>query len=248
MKTRSFGRGLRAAFAGAALLAAACGQNPESTERARGLLTGPNLVVALSIGFIVIAGAFLIGAIALDRFVRSRQQLEAAGPEPEEEEEEREEVVAGIVVGRASVPRWLYAFYVLIPVFAFLYVVNNVALRPAAEEAPDETAAPTDPQTEATIVAIGITFDKDTLTFPAETEVTVTFDNQDAGVPHDWTLWESEEAATAGDEGAKIAATNLITGAAEDDVTFTSPPVGEYYFNCTIHPPSMFGTVEVVEG
>ncbi|MGH2760179.1 MAG: hypothetical protein ACRDKJ_11540, partial [Actinomycetota bacterium] len=121
MKPRPIVRLLRSAVAGAALFAAACGQNPESTERARGVLTGPNLVLALSIIFIIVAGGLLVGAVGLDRFVRSRNQLAAAPPEAEEEEE-KEEVVAGIGVGRAGVPRWLYGFYVLIPVFAFLYV------------------------------------------------------------------------------------------------------------------------------
>ncbi len=240
---------LRLGLAGVALFAMACGQNPESTERARGVLTGPNLVLALSILFIVIAGGVLVGAVGLDRFVRSRNQLAAAPPEADEvEAEEEEEIVAGIVVGHAGVPRWLYAFYVLIPLFAFLYVVNNVALRPAAEEVPDETAAPSGPRAEWTIVASGIKFDIDEMEFSAGEEITVTFDNQDAGVPHDWTLWESEEAATANDEGAKIAATNLSTGVAEADITFPAPDPGEYYFNCTVHPPSMFGTAVVVEG
>lgn len=244
---RSLARLVRVVFAGAALFAAACGQNPESTERARGILTGPNLVLALSILFIVIAGGFLVGAVGLDRFVRSRNQLAVAPPEAEEEEEEQEEVVAGIGVGRAGVPRWLYAFYVLIPVFAFLSVVNNVALRPAAEEAPDATAPAEGPCAECTIVAAAIAFDRDSLQFPAGEEITVTLDNQDANVPHDWTLWESEAAATAGDQGAIIAQTNQISSG-EDEVTFAAPDPGEYFFNCTVHPPSMNGTAEVVEG
>lgn len=231
---------------GVAIVTAACGQNPETTERARGVLTGANLVLALTIVFVLIAGALLFGAIALDRFVRSRQALEAAPSEEPVDEEEEEEVVAGIAVGRAGVPRWLYAFYVLIPVFAFLYVVNNVALRPAAEEKPDESAAPRGPVTEVTIVASGIKFNLDTITFPAETDVTVAFDNQDAGVPHDFTIWESEAAATANDQSAKIAGTNQITGVAETQLDFKTPGPGGYYFNCTVHPPSMFGTVEVV--
>lgn len=237
---------VRITLVGFALFAAACGQNPEATERARGILTGPNLVLALSVLFIVIAGGALFAAVGLDRFVRSRNQLATAPAEAEEVEEE-DEVVAGITVGRAGVPRWLYGFYVLIPAFAFLYVVNNVALRPAAEEAP-ETQAPSGPRPEWTIVASGIAFDLDTMQFPAGEEITVTMDNRDAGVPHDWTLWESEEAATANDAGAKIAATNNITGANEADVTFPAPEPGEYFFNCTVHPPSMQGTVEVVEG
>lgn len=246
MKTHRLAPIIRAGLFALALGAAACGQNPETTEKARGILEGPNIVLALSVVFIVVAGGLIVGVIALDRFVRTRRALETAPPA--ELEEETDEVVAGIVVGRAPVPRWLYAFYVLIPAFAFMYVVNNVALRPAAEEKPAETPAATGPQTEVTIVASGIKFDKDTLTFPAETEVTVTFDNEDAGIPHDFTVWESEAAATANDVGKQLAKTSLITGAAEADLSFTTPGVGEYYFNCTVHPPSMFGTVEVVEG
>lgn len=244
MKKRGLMLVVRSVLGALALAAAACGQNPETTEKARGILEGPNIVLALSVVFLVVAGGLIVAVIGLDRLVRSRRALEAAPP-PEAVEEE-EEVVAGIGVGRAPVPRWLYGFYVLIPAFAFLYVVNNVALRPAAEEKPEESAEPTGPQDEWTIVASGIKFDKDTLTVPAETEVTVTFDNQDTGVPHDFTVWETEAAATANDTSKQLVKSNQIAGGAEDEVSFNSDGAGELYFNCTIHPTSMFGTVEVV--
>lgn len=245
MTRRSAVRLSRAALAAGAVLLVSCGQNPATTEEARGVLEGTNVVLALSVLFLVIAGALLAGVLGLDRFVRTRDALSEAPPAPVEEEDE-DEVMAGIGVGRAGVPKWLYGFYVVIPVFAFMYVVNSVALSPPADEHPEETAAPTGPVTEITVVASGIAFELDTLTFPAETEVTVTMDNQDAGVPHDLTIWESEAAAQANDEAGKIAATNQVSGPNEAAVTFQTPGVGEYYFNCTIHPPSMAGTVEVV--
>jgi plastocyanin len=247
MNKRGLAFVLRLSLSVLALAAAACGQNPETTEKARGILEGPNIVLALSVVFLVAAGGLIAGVVGLDRFVRSRRALETAPP-PEAVEEEEEEVVAGIGVGRASVPRWLYGFYVLIPAFAFLYVVNNVALRPAAEEQAEETEAPTGPQEEWTIVASAITFDLDTMIVPAETEVTVTFDNQDTGVIHDFTVWENEATATANDTGAQVAKTDQITGGNEDEVSFTSPGAGELFFNCTVHPTTMTGTVEVVEG
>ena len=245
MKTRGLVFFFRSALFVLALAAAACGQNPETTEKARGILEGPNIVLALSIVFLVVAGGLITAVIGIDRFARSRRALETAPP-AEALGEEEDEVVAGIGVGRAPVPRWLYGFYVLIPAFAFLYVVNNVALRPSAEEVPDETAEPTGPQDEWTIAAAGIKFDKDTLIVPAETEVTVTFDNQDTGVPHDFTVWETEAAATTNDTSAQLVKSNQITGGQEDTVTFDSNGAGELYFNCTIHPTSMFGDVEVV--
>lgn len=238
---------VRSLLCALALTALACGQNPETTEKARGILEGPNIVLALSVVFLVVAGGFIVAVIGLDRFVRSRRALEAAPPEVREEEEE-EEVVAGIGVGRAAVPRWLYGFYVLIPAFAFLYVVNNVALRPAAESKPEESAVPTGPQDEVTIVASGIKFDLETFSVPADAEVTVTFDNQDTGVPHDFTVWETEAAATANDTGAQLVKSNQITGGNEDEVSFNPGGAGELYFNCTVHPTAMFGTVEVVAG
>ena len=247
MKTHRPASALRALSAGAAfLLATACGQNPEQTEKARGVLEGPNIVIALSVIFVVLAGGLLVGVIGLDRFVRTRRQLESAPPE--EPEEEQDEVVAGITVGRAAVPRWLYGFYVLIPAFAFLYVVNNVALRPAAEEKPEESAKPTGPSDEWTIVASGIKFDLETLTVPADTDVKVTFDNKDTGVPHDFAVWQDEAAATANETPKQIAKSNQIVGGNETEVTFASGGAGELYFNCTVHPTAMFGTVEVVAG
>jgi plastocyanin len=236
----------RAALLTLALALTACGQNPESTEKARGVLEGTNTVLALSIAFIVVAGALVVGAVAVDRFFRSRRALAESPVEEQVEDEDEEEVVAGIRVGRAGVPRWLYGFYVLIPLFAMLYVLNNVALRPVAAERPQATEAPTGPVTEATIVASGIKFNLEQLTFPAETEVTVEFDNRDVGVPHDFTVWESEAAATANDASKKIANTNQITGVAKDAVTFETPAPGEYFFNCTVHPTAMFGPAEVV--
>jgi plastocyanin len=179
--------------------------------------------------------------------VRSRRALEAAPPE-EEEEEPEEEVVAGIRVANAGVPRWIYAFYVLIPLFAFLYVVNNVALRPAAEEQPQETEAPTEPQTEVTLVASGIKFDPELLIFPPETEVTVNFENKDAGVPHNFVVWPDEQTAQTGNTGEANYAGSTFSGVATREEKFTTPGVGEYFFNCTVHPTSMFGTVEVVAG
>jgi plastocyanin len=238
---------IRTGLAVLALAAAACGQNPEQTEKARGVLTGVPLVAALSVVFIVLSAGLIVLVIGVDRFVRTRNAL-AAAPEGTEEEEEADEVVGGITVGRAGVPRWLYAFYVLIPVFAFMYVVNNVALRPAAEEVTEEPTTPTGPSAEWTIVASGIRFDLETIIVPAGQPVTVTFDNQDAGVPHNFTVWPDETTAQGGDTSKALHAGSTFAGAAERDEQFTAPDAGEYFFNCTVHPTAMTGTLESVAG
>jgi plastocyanin len=97
-------------------------------------------------------------------------------------------------------------------------------------------------------VASGVAFTADTLVVPAESEVTITFENQDAGVPHNLIIWETEEAAQDNDEGAKLFEISQFNGVGERDGSFTTPGVGTNYFNCTIHPTSMFGDVEVVAG
>jgi plastocyanin len=238
-------RRLRHAVGALLFLAAACGQTPQTTEKARGVLSGANVVVALTIVFIVVAGGIIVGAIGLDRFVRTRRELATAPPTPVEEDEE--ETVAGIRVGRAGVPRWLFAFYVIIPLFAMLYVINSVSLRPPqAAEKPTATAKPTGPQTSWTVVGKQIKFDPTTLIFPADADVKVTFDNQDAGIPHTLTIWKSKKDAEAGSDSGKIADTGQFSGVASKTISFKAPGAGAYYFDCVVHPTSMFGDVQVV--
>ena len=207
------------------------------------MLSGINVVLAMSVLVIVLAVGLIVAAFALDRVVRTRRAL-AEGPpaDVEEEEEEADEVVAGITVGRAPVPRWLYGAYVLIPVFAFAYVFSNVA--PAESPGPSPTpTAPAGPVTETTISANQIKFSTDLLTLAADTEVTVTFDNEDAAI-HDFTVWETEADAMGG--GESVATTGTVASDASNDASFETPAAGEtWYFNCTIHAASMFGDIEV---
>lgn len=225
-----------------ALTAAACGGVPPTSEEARGVAPeGVNIVLVLTITFIVVAVGLLVGALAVDRFVRTRRALEARGSEPEEPEEEEEEEteVAGIAQGSGGVPRWLYAFYVIIPIWALGYVFLTAGLpSPEAEETPEPTG-PTEVPTEITIVGENIEFDLPEVTLQANTDVTVTFDNEDSGIPHNFTVWDSEA------QNEVLAETSTFNGVATESVTFSLPP-GEYYFNCTVHP-SMEGTLRAVE-
>jgi plastocyanin len=235
--------GLRSLLVAVGLGLAACGDVAPETEAARGVLEGVNMALGLTIVFVVVTGAIVVGAIALDRFLRSRQALTET-EEAEEPEEEESEVVAGIGVGRAPVPAWLYGFYVVIPLFAMLYVLNAVALAPAVGP-DDEVPPPVDGiVTEITVVARNIDFDVDNIAFPANTEVTVIFDNQDAGIPHDFHIWESADSAAAGT--GEVAATSIFPGVAQETLVWETGEPRTYYFNCTVHP-SMRGDIEIVE-
>lgn len=217
----------------------ACSTVPQETEKARGVLAGLPLVLALSVIVIVAATGLIVAAVVLDRMVRTRKLLDR---EPEvvetEEEEPADEVVGGITVGRAAVPRWLYGAYVLIPVFAFAYVFSNIVPEPAATEATPEPT-PSGPCTECSIAASQIVFDKEALEVAAAAEITVAFANNDS-VIHDFTVWEGEEAGS----GEQVATTGTIAGGAEGNAEFESPAAGETWsFNCTVHPDSMIGTI-----
>ena len=90
---------------------------------------------------------------------------------------------------------------------------------------------------------MGIKFDVKTLTLKANAPITIDLDNKDTGVPHTFTVWKSEKDAVANSASAKLADTGTFQGAKK--LTFNSPGPGSYYFNCTIHPTSMFGDIKV---
>lgn len=168
------------------------------------------------------------------------------GPQGEPEEE-LEPVTAGIGYGGGRVPRWLYAAYALIPLFALFYVAQNASVkheatptpRPAAggAEEPKKDAGAGDagaPAGPVKISAKNIQFDKKQLTIPASGTVTVEFRNADSGVPHNVAFYKSRG-------GEAIFKGPVFNGVAIKTMTFPSPGAGTYWFQCDVHP-SMNGT------
>jgi plastocyanin len=88
-----------------------------------------------------------------------------------------------------------------------------------------------------TIVARDTQFTTDQVILPAHTQVSLTFDNQDAGISHN-------VAARAAGIGV-IFATPIRAGPATDTVSFTTPAAGSYSFICDVHPLQMRGTLVV---
>jgi hypothetical protein len=78
-------------------------------------------------------------------------------------------------------------------------------------------------------------FTEELLIVPADTPLELTFDNRQAGVPHDVAIKQGEEFLFDGEE---------IIG--PETIVYEVPaiPAGEYTFVCTIHPP-MTGTLTV---
>jgi plastocyanin len=81
------------------------------------------------------------------------------------------------------------------------------------------------------IAAENIQFDTSTITVPAGAEVTMVFDNQDDGIPHNVAVYDSPLRTE------QIFVGEVITGPAETTYTFTAPSEpGTYYFQCDVHP------------
>jgi plastocyanin len=90
----------------------------------------------------------------------------------------------------------------------------------------------------ASVTAQGLAFDPTTLTWPANSEVTLTFDNQDDAAvngQHNVSIYDGDTAVFQGE---------LVSGIATVDYTIPPMEPGTFEFRCDVHP-TMVGTVEV---
>lgn len=100
-------------------------------------------------------------------------------------------------------------------------------------EPPDGTTVAEDAQRVA-IVGRNIQFDIDEITVEAGRQVAITFDNQDENIPHNWALYESEEAAQS--RTGLIAGSPVENGPLVQEILFDAPAPGSYFFVCDVHP------------
>lgn len=89
---------------------------------------------------------------------------------------------------------------------------------------------------EVTIVGENITFDRTSIQAEVGQTVTVTFDNRDVKVPHNFHV--------LGGSGADVK-TEIVEGPVQQTLSFRIDEAGSYTFVCDIHPAQMKGTVEV---
>ena len=133
-------------------------------------------------------------------------------------------------------------------VFVVLAVLGVALLLAAAcgddgngDETPAAGETPADGAATAEIKMIpAIQFDKAELTIAAGTEVTITADNVEDGIPHSFAVYTSRDDAESGE--APLAATEICDGPCTDTAT-VSLSSGEYFFRCEVHPVQMTGTL-----
>ncbi|MGZ4120525.1 MAG: cupredoxin domain-containing protein [Actinomycetota bacterium] len=112
---------------------------------------------------------------------------------------------------------------------------------PTASPSSSVAPSPTAPVTAVTLVAKNIQWDLSTLLFKAGEKITVTVDNQDSGVPHNFGVYSNAQ-RTPDKEIFKPGGD--VTGPGKKDYTVPALKAGTYYFQCDIHP-SMNGTLTV---
>lgn len=94
-----------------------------------------------------------------------------------------------------------------------------------------------EPAEKVSIAAKGLAFSTSQLAVPADAPVTIAFDNQDQGTPHNVAIYASPG-------GAPLFQGEIITGPATTEYQVPQLPAGEAYFQCDVHP-TMNGTLTV---
>jgi plastocyanin len=89
------------------------------------------------------------------------------------------------------------------------------------------------PPGQISIVAQNIKFDVTTLSAPADKPFTISFDNKDAGTPHDVDILDAS--------GAKVFDGKDFPGPKVMVYDVPALPAGTYKFECSIHPSLMIG-------
>ena len=90
------------------------------------------------------------------------------------------------------------------------------------------------------VTAKNILFNVRTITVPRSAQVTVNFDNQDAGVLHNVAFYTDRTTRT------KIYVGAIFDGIATREYRFQAPASpGSYFFRCDVHPDTMTGTFVV---
>jgi plastocyanin len=92
-----------------------------------------------------------------------------------------------------------------------------------------------------TLAASNLTYSTDQLSWAADTPTTLTFDNQDAGTPHNFSIY-SDDAYTD-----NVFKGDLVTGPATQEYQIPALAAGTYFYRCDVHP-TMNGTLTVGAG
>jgi hypothetical protein len=118
---------------------------------------------------------------------------------------------------------------------------NTVAVSQSSAPVPTATTLPVTSVREVTInlAARNMAFDKPSLSVPAGASVTINFNNQDSGMPHNVSVYQN----LSGGGTKPVFIGKVITGTASITYQFVAPvEQGSYFFQCDVHPLKMSGS------
>lgn len=124
------------------------------------------------------------------------------------------------------------------PVCGQYYVPVPTPSAAAGTPAASPTAAAA--ATAFTIVGKNLTFDKTALTGAAGKVLTITFKNEDAGVPHNIHFYNGASATAP-----SIGKTDIVIGPVTQTLKIGPLKPGKYYYQCDVHPTQMNGVLTV---
>jgi plastocyanin len=87
----------------------------------------------------------------------------------------------------------------------------------------------------------GLKFNKNEMHIPPNVDVPIVADNQEAQVSHNWAAYADDSVSEL------LFGTEICPGPCTEVVT-VNLDVGEYYYQCDVHPTTMTGTLFVEEG
>ncbi|MGZ8651024.1 MAG: cytochrome c oxidase subunit II [Actinomycetota bacterium] len=88
---------------------------------------------------------------------------------------------------------------------------------------------------DLSLVAKDISWDSFCLAVPANSPITVNISNQDVGIEHNFSIYDSFF------EEQTFFTSPRITGPASETLNIDALPAGRYYFQCDVHGPAMSG-------
>ncbi len=111
--------------------------------------------------------------------------------------------------------------------------------QPSASSVPGQPSAGASSSAGLSLTAKNVAFSTSQLAAPASKPFTITFDNEDTGVPHNVAIYSS-----AGSSNVLFRGT-IVTGPTTTTYDVPALPPGTYHFQCDVHPQQMNGTIVI---
>ena len=95
----------------------------------------------------------------------------------------------------------------------------------------------------AQVIAKQVTFDVSCIQEPPNAPLTIEFDNQDQGIPHNIEIFTDSNATTR--LGGATGPGDVVSGPGTTTYDIPGLPAGTYFFRCDVHPTAMTGQFKV---